>query len=87
MPMSGHRWSCGTGKRRGWPGVTGLAGLDGSRSVWHRVITAQGIEPAAANGSTIAITGGTGRYQSAGGEIRFRDTNPTVTVLQVVIDQ
>jgi hypothetical protein len=50
-------------------------------------ITAQGIEPAAANGSTIAITGGTGRYQSAGGEIRFRDTSPTVTVLQVIIDQ
>jgi hypothetical protein len=50
-------------------------------------ITALGIEPATANGSTIAITGGTGRYQSAGGEIRFHDTSPTVTVLQVIIDQ
>jgi len=50
-------------------------------------ITAHGIEPAAANGGTIAITGGTGRYQSAGGEIRFRDINKTVVLVQVVIDQ
>src|SRR5215472_2062680 len=34
-------------------------------------VTAHGIEPFAASRGTIAITGGTGRYQSAGGEIRF----------------
>jgi len=50
-------------------------------------ITAHGIEPAAANRGTIAITGGTGMYQSAGGEIRFRDVSHTVVLVQVVIDQ
>jgi len=50
-------------------------------------ITAHGIEPAAASSGTIAITGGTGRYQSAGGEIRFRDVSHTVVLVQVVIDQ
>jgi hypothetical protein len=50
-------------------------------------ITAHGIEPAAANGGTIAITGGTGMYQSAGGEIRFRDISKTVVLVQVVIDE
>ena len=51
-------------------------------------ITAHGIEPFAASTGTIAITGGTGRYQSAGGEIRFHDTsNPAVTQVQVVIER
>jgi len=50
-------------------------------------ITAHGIEPAAASSGTIAITGGTGRYQSAGGEILFRDVSHTVVLVQVVIDQ
>ena len=50
-------------------------------------ITVHGIEEPPANGGTIAITGGTGRYQSAGGEIRFRDTSQTTTLLQVVIEQ
>jgi hypothetical protein len=52
-------------------------------------ITAHGIEEPPANGGTFAITGGTGQYQSAGGEIRFRDTNKagTVTQVQVVIDR
>jgi hypothetical protein len=49
-------------------------------------ITAHGIEEPPANGGTIAITGGTGLYQSVGGEIRFRDTSRTTTLLQVVID-
>jgi hypothetical protein len=50
-------------------------------------ITAHGIEEPPANSGTLAITGGTGRYQSAGGEIRFRDMNKngTVTLLQVMI--
>jgi hypothetical protein len=50
-------------------------------------ITAHGIEEPNASTGTIAITGGTGRYQSAGGEIRFRDVSHTVVLLQVVIDQ
>jgi len=50
-------------------------------------ITAHGIEPFAANRGTLAITGGTGLYQSAGGEIRFRDISHTVVLVQVVIDQ
>jgi hypothetical protein len=52
-------------------------------------ITAHGIEEPPANGGTLAITGGTGQYQSAGGEIRFRDTNKTgtVTLLQVMISR
>jgi hypothetical protein len=52
-------------------------------------ITAHGIEEPPANGGTLAITGGTGQYQSASGEIRFRDTNKngTVTQVQVVIDR
>ena len=50
-------------------------------------ITAHGIEEPPTNAGTIAITGGTGRYQSAGGEIRFRDVSHTVVLVQVVIDQ
>lgn len=50
-------------------------------------ITAHGIEEPPDNGGTIAITGGTGQYQSAGGEIRFRDTSRTATRLQVVIKE
>ena len=50
-------------------------------------ITAHGIEEPPDNAGTIAITGGTGLYQSAGGEIHFRDTSRTTTVLQVVINR
>ena len=51
-------------------------------------IIAHGIEEPPANAGTIAITGGTGIYQSAGGEIRFHDTsNPAVTQVQVVIER
>ena len=50
-------------------------------------ITAHGIEEPNASTGTIAITGGTGLYQSAGGEVRFRDISHTVVLVQVVIDQ
>jgi len=50
-------------------------------------ITAHGIEEPPDNAGTIAITGGTGIYQSAGGEVRFRDQSPTTTLLQVVIER
>jgi hypothetical protein len=50
-------------------------------------ITAHGIEEPPDTAGTIAITGGTGIYQSAGGEVRFRDQSPTTTLLQVVIER
>jgi len=50
-------------------------------------ITAHGIEEPPDNAGTIAFTGGPGRYQSAGGEISFRDKSPTTTLLQVVVDR
>jgi hypothetical protein len=50
-------------------------------------ITAHGIEEPPDNAGTIAITGGTGRYRSAGGEVRFRDTSQATTLLQVVIER
>jgi hypothetical protein len=50
-------------------------------------ITAHGIEEPPDNAGIIAITGGTGRYQSAGGQIRFRDTSRTTTLLQVFIER
>ncbi len=50
-------------------------------------ITAHGIEEPPDNAGTIAITGGTGGYQSARGEIHFRDTRPGTTLLQVAIER
>ena len=50
-------------------------------------ITAHGIEEPPANGGIIAITGGIGRYQSVGGEIRFRDTSRFTTMLRVMIER
>ena len=50
-------------------------------------ITAHGIEEPPDKAGTIAITGGTGAYQSAGGEIHFRDTRRGTTLLQVVIER
>ena len=50
-------------------------------------ITAHGIEEPPDTAGTIAITGGTGLYQSAGGQVRFRDTSGTTTLLQVVIER
>jgi hypothetical protein len=50
-------------------------------------ITAHGIEEPPDNAGTIAITGGTGAYQSARGEIHFRDTRPGTTLLHVAIER
>jgi hypothetical protein len=61
--------------------------LDVSLVLGQGQITAHGIEEPPADSGTIAITGGTGLYQSAGGEIRFRDTSQTTTLLQVVIER
>lgn len=50
-------------------------------------ITAHGIEEPPDNAGTIAITGGTGAYQSVRGEIRFRDAGPGTTLLQVATER
>jgi hypothetical protein len=50
-------------------------------------ITAHGIEEPPDTAGTIAITGGTGAYRSARGQIRFRDTRPGTTLLQVAIER
>jgi len=61
--------------------------LDATLVLGQGQITAHGIEEPNASAGTIAITGGTGMYQSVGGEVRFRDISHTVVLLQVVIDE
>src|SRR5690348_5273449 len=61
--------------------------LDVTLVLGNGQITAHGIEEPPDNAGTIAITGGTGRYQSAGGEIRFRDDATGTTLLQVTIER
>lgn len=48
-------------------------------------ITAQGLEEPPTDGGTIAITGGTGRYLGAKGEMRFRDTSETTTDITLIL--
>ncbi len=48
-------------------------------------ITAQGLEEPPAEGGTIAITGGTGRYVGARGEMRFHDTDETTTDITLIL--
>jgi hypothetical protein len=48
-------------------------------------ITAQGLEEPPADGGTIAVTGGTGRYLGAKGEMRFHDTGETTTDITLVL--
>jgi hypothetical protein len=48
-------------------------------------ITAQGLEEPPTDGGTIAITGGTGRYLGAKGEMRFRDISETATDITLVL--
>jgi hypothetical protein len=48
-------------------------------------ITAQGLEEPPTDGGTIAITGGTGRYIGAKGEMRFHDTGETTTDITLVL--
>ncbi len=48
-------------------------------------ITGHGVELPPDNSGTIAITGGTGTYSTARGEIHFTDVNQTTTELQVMI--
>jgi hypothetical protein len=48
-------------------------------------ITAQGLEEPPTDGGTIAVTGGTGRYIGAKGEMRFHDTTETTTDITLVL--
>ena len=48
-------------------------------------ITAQGLEEPPTDGGTIAITGGTGRYRSAKGELRFHDSSETSTDITLIL--
>jgi len=61
--------------------------LDVTLVLGNGQITAHGIEEPPDNAGTIAITGGTGRYRSADGEIHFRDDGPGTTRLQVTIER
>jgi hypothetical protein len=48
-------------------------------------ITAQGLEEPPTDGGTIAVTGGTGRYVGAKGEMRFHDTSETTTDITLIL--
>ena len=48
-------------------------------------ITAQGLEEPPSDGGTIAITGGTGRYRAATGEMQFHDTDETTTDITLIL--
>ncbi len=48
-------------------------------------ITAQGLEEPPADGATIAVTGGTGRYRAAKGELQFHDTDETTTDVTLIL--
>ncbi len=48
-------------------------------------ITAHGLEEPPADGGTIAITGGTGRYIGAKGEMRFHDTSETTVDVTLLL--
>ena len=51
----------------------------------YHPVTAQGVEESSAEGGTIAITGGTGRYVGAKGEMRFHDTSETTTDITLIL--
>jgi hypothetical protein len=59
--------------------------LTGTLSLPTGQITFQGIEEPAADGATVAITGGTGRYRHARGELRYRSIDETNTELEVTL--
>jgi hypothetical protein len=57
--------------------------LTGTLSLPDGQITVQGLEEPPTNAGTIAITGGTGRYQQSRGELHFDDINSTTTAITV----
>ncbi len=59
--------------------------LDATLRLANGQIATHGLELPPDNNGTLAITGGTGSYQTARGEIHFNDVNQTTTDLQVVI--
>lgn len=50
-------------------------------------IAASGLEEPPLGGGTVAITGGTGRYRSARGEIRYTDNPDDSTTLDVILNR
>lgn len=59
--------------------------LDVTLRLGNSQITAHGVELPPDNNGTLAITGGTGNFQTARGEIHFNDVNQTTTDLRVVM--
>ncbi len=59
--------------------------LTGTLSLPDGQITIQGLEEPPTDAGTIAITGGTGRYRLARGELRFKDTSDTTTDLALIL--
>jgi hypothetical protein len=57
--------------------------LTGTLSLRDGQITAQGLEEPPTEGGTIAVTGGTGRYRGARGELSFHDISDTTSDLVV----
>ncbi len=50
-------------------------------------IAASGLEEPPLDGGTVAITGGTGRYASARGEIRYTDNPDDSTTLDIILNR
>jgi hypothetical protein len=59
--------------------------LNGTLSLPGGQITVQGLEEPPSDGGTVAVTGGTGKYRSAKGEMRFHDTNETTTDITLIV--
>ena len=59
--------------------------LTGTLSLPGGQITVQGLEEPPSDGGTIAITGGTGVYRFAKGEMRFHDTTETTTDITLIV--
>ncbi len=59
--------------------------ITGTLSLPNGQITVQGLEEPPTDHGTIAITGGTGRYLAAKGELRFRDTSETTAEMTLVL--
>ena len=59
--------------------------LTGTLSLPGGQITVQGLEEPPSDGGTIAITGGTGAYRFAKGEMRFHDTSDTTSDITLIV--
>jgi hypothetical protein len=64
----------------------GRVQLVGTIVIGHSQLTFQGVEDPPLQGGVAAITGGTGRFRAARGQITYTDTSETVTRLDVQLD-